>query len=69
MTLAWFANYAKHWCTESYENMPNERELQNMCNHVKEESEAGSFTGHAFLIGTDSKVAKRICNKGGSTDK
>ena len=40
-----------------------------MCNHVKEESEAGMFTGHEVWIGTDIKVAERIYNKGGYTEK
>ena len=40
-----------------------------MCNHVKEESKAGRFTGHEVWIGTDIKVSERIWYKGGSTDK
>ena len=57
------------WCTESSQNIPNEHNLYDSWNHVKEESDAGSFTGRVFLIGTDSKVAERICNKGVSTNK
>ena len=47
----------------------NKREFHNLCNHVREESEAGRFTGNEFWIGTDSKVAERIWHKGVSTDK
>ena len=57
------------WCTELSEKSPNKREFHNLFNHVKEEAEAGRFTGHEVWIGTDSKVAERIWHKGGSTDK
>ena len=46
-------------CTESYEKKLNKREFHNRCNHVKEEAEAGRFTGHKVWIGTESKVAER----------
>ena len=57
------------WCAESSEKTSNKREFHNIYNHVKEESEAGRFTGHEVWIGNDSEVAERIWHKGGSTDK
>ena len=57
------------WCTESSDKTSNKREFHNLWNHVKEEAEAGRFTGHEVCIGTYSKVAERIWYKGGSADK
>ena len=49
--------------------MSDKCEFHHIHNHVKEEADAGIFTGSEVWIGTDSNVYERIFHKGGSTNK